>query len=48
MKPEAAAAIANTSKEEDFKRREDVFEANREVFHTQIRYVDLERLSDEQ
>jgi hypothetical protein len=39
MKPDTAAVIANTSKEQDFLKREEVFEANREVFHTQIRYV---------
>ena len=39
MKPDVAARIANTTKEQDFARREAVFEENREPLQSQIRYV---------
>ena len=39
MKPDVAARIANTTKEQDFERREVVFEENREPLQSQIRYV---------
>ena len=37
MKPDVAAVIANTSQEQDFQKREDVFEANREMLQSQFR-----------
>ena len=39
MKPDVAAKIANTSKEQQYEKREAVFEEERETVQSQIRYV---------